>query len=70
MSVLRRRAFGFGLEEEDVIDDNECKFVNAFIDSIGASVEVGARRPVIIRDHHCDSEAAIFTNDRSVVLRG
>ena len=56
------------LEEEDVIDDNECKFVprwNAFIDSIGASVEVGARRPVNIRDHHCDSEAAIFTNDRS-----
>ena len=60
--------FGSGLGEEDQVVGIECKFVprwNAFLDSIGASVEVGAKRPFNISDHHCDSEAAIFTNDRS-----
>ena len=61
-----RLALGMG--EADVMADNECKFVprwNAFLDSLGASVEVGMRRSFNIIDHHYDSEAAIFTSDRS-----
>ena len=59
--------FGLGLGEEDVVVGIECMFVprwNAFLDSIGASIEVGRRRPVNLDERHCDSDSAIFTNDR------
>lgn len=57
------------LGEEDIWEDGiECKFIsrwNAFLDSIGASIEVGRKRPVNLIEHHCESDSAIFTNDRS-----